>query len=98
MDKKIAIDSGPLSSGHSVRGVGTYTRELINALGKKVEAVNFRSADLSNYDLVHYPYFGIFSRTLPSKNVTKTVVTIHDLIPLLYPKHYPPGIRGKINF
>ena len=29
---KIAIDSGPLQSGHKVRGVGVYTRELIGAL------------------------------------------------------------------
>jgi glycosyltransferase involved in cell wall biosynthesis len=94
---KIAIDSGPLNSGHSIRGVGAYTRELINALKGKVEAVDFRSADLSKYDLIHYPYFSSFQRTLPLNKSTKTVVTIHDLIPLIYPKHYPPGIKGNIN-
>jgi glycosyltransferase involved in cell wall biosynthesis len=99
MDRlRIAIDNGPLNSGHAVRGVGTYTKELINALGKKVEAVDFRSADLSNYDIIHYPYFSLFSKTLPPKKFTKTVVTVHDLIPLLYPSHYPAGIRGQISF
>jgi len=25
-------------------------------------------------------------------------VTVHDVIPLLFPEHYPPGVRGKLNF
>ncbi len=101
---KVAIDSGPLNSGHKVRGVGAYTRSLIDsmmALKQKdiqIEAVNFESADLSKYDLVHYPYFSLFQRTLPLKKVTRIVVTIHDLIPLVYPGHYPAGIKGSINF
>ena len=27
-----------------------------------------------------------------------TVVTIHDVTPLVFPSHYPPGLRGRINF
>ena len=101
--RKVAIDSGPLTSGHKVRGVGVYTRELIKALkkeskGLKIEAVNFKKADLTKYDLVHYPYFNPFFVTLPQKKPTKIVVTIHDLIPLIYPKNYPPGIQGKLKF
>jgi len=92
---KIAIDSGPLTNEHSIRGVGFYTKNLISALGKKVEAVDFRTADLTKYDIVHYPYFGIFINTLPIFKPAKTVITIHDLIPLLYPKHYPPGLKGR---
>ncbi len=96
---KIVIDSGPLSSGHKVRGVGWYTGELIKALDEKVEAVDFNNADLSKYNIVHYPYFSLYQRTLPlRKPASKVVVTIHDLIPLIYPKHYPPGIKGSINF
>lgn len=95
---KVAIDSGPLSSGHSIRGVGFYTKNLISALGKKVDAVDFRQVDLSRYDIAHYPYFGIFTNTLPFFKKTKIVITIHDLIPLLYPKHYPPGLRGRLRF
>jgi glycosyltransferase involved in cell wall biosynthesis len=98
MRSKIAIDTGPLKSGHKVRGVGFYTRELINALGSRVAAVDFNEVDLAQYDLIHYPYFSPFQKTLPLKKPTKVVVTIHDLTPLLYPKHYPPGIKGRINF
>jgi len=54
--------------------------------------------NLEKYDLIHYPYFDLFYHTLPLKNVTKTVVTVPDVTPLLYPKYYPPGVRGKLNF
>ncbi|MCH7641330.1 glycosyltransferase family 4 protein, partial [Patescibacteria group bacterium] len=64
----------------------------------RIEAVEFGKVDLSRYDLVHYPYFHPFFLTLPFNKPAKTVVTIHDLIPLIYPKHYPPGIRGKFKF
>jgi glycosyltransferase involved in cell wall biosynthesis len=95
---KIAIDTGPLTSGHKVRGIGFYTKNLINALGKKVEAVDFKEVDLTRYDVVHYPYFNPFHRTLPFRKQGKTVVTIHDVIPLIYPKHYPPGLKGGVRF
>lgn len=106
MMRKVAIDSGPLTSGHKVRGVGVYTRELLRALKKeskrarelKIEAVDFEKSDLTKYDLVHYPYFNPFFITLPQNKSTKIVVTIHDLIPLVYPKNYPPGIQGKLRF
>ncbi len=95
---RVAIDNGPLSSGHSVRGVGAYTRELINALGSQAEAVDFAKTDLSDYDILHYPYFNPFIVTLPFRKTAKIVVTIHDLIPLLYPTHYVPGIKGDIKY
>ena len=31
---KVAIDSGPLTGGHAIRGVGTYTTFLIKYLRK----------------------------------------------------------------
>lgn len=104
---KVAIDAGPLTSGHKVRGVGFYTKELVKALGQgskrvkglKVEAVNVEMADLSKYDLIHIPYFNPFLLSFP-ENISdyNFVVTIHDLIPLVYPKHYQPGVRGKLTF
>jgi glycosyltransferase involved in cell wall biosynthesis len=101
----VAIDTGPLLTGHSFRGIGVNTRELLFALEKierkdvKIEAVDFSKTDLSRYDIVHYQSFNPFFKTLPDKKLgKKVVVTIHDLIPLIYPNHYPPGIRGKINF
>jgi glycosyltransferase involved in cell wall biosynthesis len=95
---KIAIDSGPLTSGDSVRGIGVYTRELLKAL--KIEGVDVSKEDLSKYDLVHFTRFNPFFISVPftKPNNTKFVLTIYDLIPLIYPKHYPPGIKGKICF
>lgn len=101
---RVAVDNGPTKSGHSVRGVGWYTKELIENLKSvntpqlETEDVDFREADLSKYDLLHYPYFSLFQHTLPLFPKSKFVVTIHDLIPLIYPEHYPAGIRGSINF
>lgn len=106
---KIAFDTSPIKTGHSVRGVGSYTRNLLASLKKEIDKVSrdFEFTELNNqqstinykqYDLVHYPYFDLFFRTLPLNKPTKTVVTIHDVIPLVFPDHYPPGIKGWINF
>lgn len=102
---KVAIDTGPLASGHSVRGIGVNTRELLAAFKSvphddiQIEAVDFVTMGLSKFDVVHYQYFRPFFTDLPFKKPAKKVIlTIHDLIPLIYPKHYPPGIWGKLKF
>jgi glycosyltransferase involved in cell wall biosynthesis len=95
---KIAVDSGPLTSGHKIRGVGMYTGELLKALGPSVEAVNFAKANLSKYDIIHYTSFDPFFKSFKLIPGVKTIVTIHDLTPLIYPNHYPPGLKGKIRF
>ncbi len=99
---KVAIDTGPITSGHSVRGIGVHTKFLVEYLKKikgiEVETVDFSNTDLSKYDIVHYPSFNPFFVNLPLTKKTKTVVTIHDLIYLIYPKHYPPGLKGKAKF
>jgi len=108
---KVAIDSGPLSDGHSVRGIGVMVREQIEAIRRlrykdiKFDSFNFQSEDgiqkleANHYDIVHYTYFFPYSLTLPPNKIgKKTVVTIQDLIHLIYPDKYPPGIRGKLNF
>ncbi|MBU0572830.1 glycosyltransferase family 4 protein [Patescibacteria group bacterium] len=99
---KVAIDSGPLTGGHAIRGVGTYTAFLVKYLrkikGLSVETVDFKKTNLSKYDIVHYPYFHPFFITLPFFKKITTFVTIHDLIPLIYPKQYPSGIKGKLRF
>jgi len=103
---RVAIDERPLKSGDSVRGIGVNTREIINALsrynpkgsGISVECVDFSKANLSKYDLIHYTNFHPYFVTLPVKKPTKVLVTIHDLTPLIYPKNYPPGFKGKLRF
>lgn len=49
-------------------------------------------------DVVHYPYFDLFFHTLPLHKEAKTVVTIHDVIPLIFPQRYKPGVKGMIRF
>lgn len=95
---KVAIDNSPLISGHKVRGVGFYTRNLINAFGDKVEAADFSKTDLNKYNVIHLPYFNPFFIDIPFATKPKLVVTIHDVMPLIYPKVYQPGIKGKIKF
>jgi glycosyltransferase involved in cell wall biosynthesis len=56
------------------------------------------SSGPASADIVHFPYFDPFFLTLnPVKNIP-TVVTIHDLIPLKFPLHFPVGIKGKIKW
>jgi glycosyltransferase involved in cell wall biosynthesis len=95
---KVAIDTGPLKSGDSIRGIGVYTRELLSAL--KIDGVDVNSTDLSQYNVVHFTSFNPFRISVPFSKPkgVKFVLTIYDLIPLIYPKHYPPGIKGQIKF
>lgn len=107
---KIAIDSGPLTSGDSVRGIGVYVRELTNSLQKlqnskteniKIELLtDHRSPFTVHYDIIHFTSFNPFNISVPftKPQNTKFVLTIYDLIPLIYPIHYPPGVKGKIRF
>jgi len=99
---RVAIDTGPLTSGHSIRGIGVHTRLLLEHLqkikGLDVEAVDFSKTDLSKYDIAHYQFFHPYFVFLPFFKKTKTVITIHDLIPLIYPDRYPPGVKGKMKF
>jgi glycosyltransferase involved in cell wall biosynthesis len=100
---KVAIDAGPLSSGHAIRGIGFYSKELLNSLKDKrdsnisIDLVDLKSVNQSKYDLVHYTSFNPYLFSLPFRKKVKTLVTIHDLIPLVFPKHYAPGIKGNIR-
>lgn len=97
---RVALNVYPLQSGHKTRGVGYYTRNLLDALkqiGMDIyEFTDVRSVN-NTVDVVHYPWFDLFFRTLKIKNVP-TVVTVHDTSPLVFSTEYPVGIRGKINF
>lgn len=98
---KVAFNSLPLSTGHKLRGIGTYTKNLLVELKKDrdLQIAEFSHInDVKNVDVIHYTYFDLFKRTLPLRKKYPTVVTIHDVTPLVFPTHYPPGIRGKTNF
>lgn len=105
---RIAISVTPTQNSNLQRGVGFYTQRLINSLeliikqnpnykNFQINLFDQNNFDVSKYDLIHYPYFDVFQPTL-SIFKRPTIVTVHDLIPLSFPKHYPVGIKGKINW
>jgi glycosyltransferase involved in cell wall biosynthesis len=96
---KIAIVSGVNSDLDATRGIGTHNFQLFKAINnlnrKDIKFVdNPKEADVTHYTKFH-PFFISLPFIRPSK---KVVLTIHDLIPLIYPKVYKPGVRGNINF
>ena len=105
---KIAIDVSPLSDGNSVRGVGFYTKNLVNALQAEIksnpdfqdfniELITDSSKLLTGFDLIHYPYFDPFYLTLPLSK-TPFIVTVHDLIPIELANIFPVGIKGALKW
>ncbi len=100
---KIAIDISPLTSGHKVRGVGFYLENLKNSLLKYFpdnDYVFFAAGEKipSKLNIVHFPYFEPFFLALPLYKKYRTVVTVHDLTPIVFPDSFPAGIKGKIKW
>lgn len=103
---RIAIDHSPLVSthklAHKIRGTGFYTKNLIQSLKKfhpEHEYVLFTQGEKTQgIDVFHFPYFEPFFISLPFIKLGKTVVTIHDLTPLVFPDLFPAGIKGKIKY
>jgi glycosyltransferase involved in cell wall biosynthesis len=100
---KIAIDITPIKgemTGHKIRGVGFYLTYLQRSLlqyfpdndyvffarGEKID---------ESVDLIHYPYFEPFFVSWPVFSGQKRVITVHDLTPLVFPQHFPAGIKGN---
>lgn len=97
---KIGFYNQALNSGHSKRGIGFYAKNLLENLKQKsdIEVIEFSKLDkLKPVDLIHYTHFDLFNFTLPLSKKYPTVVTIHDVTPLVFPASYPPGIKGMIN-
>lgn len=92
----VKLDTSPLKNGHGGRGIGMYTRMLAAALTKHGEVTLLDDSDQTQKpDLIHYPFFDLFFSTLPIKKTSPTVVTIHDVIPLMFPEYYKPGFKGS---
>lgn len=97
---KIAFNVLPLRSAHKNRGIGYYTQNLLESLKqeKDLEVLEFMNlSQVRGVDVIHYPWFDFFFHTLPIKRPYPSVVTVHDVIPLKFAKHYPLGLRGRIN-
>lgn len=86
-----------------MRGTGVYTQNLIDALSRYEKGHTYsyfsRIEDVSPHaDVVHYPFFDPFFITLPLRKPKPTVVTVHDMIPLVFPDKFPAGVRGSIKW
>lgn len=97
---RVYIDTSPLQNANAVRGVGRYTKELVDALQTLNTTHTFLTSEdePGKVDLVHYPFFDLFFPTLPLMKKAKTVVTIHDVTPLVLARHYPRGVRGQLKY
>lgn len=98
---RVAINVLPVRNAHRDRGIGNYSLNLLEVLKKEpdIKIQEFVDpSELKDTDVIHYPWFDFFFRTLPNKKKAPTVVTIHDVIPLKFKENYPVGLRGKINF
>lgn len=98
---KIAFNTLPLKIAHKLRGIGYYTSNLLEMLeeDESLEILEFTNInEVKDAELIHYPWFDFYFHTLPIRRKIKTVVTIHDVIPLLFPQHYPVGFKGRLNF
>ena len=99
----ILFDDFSATKDHAFRGVGTYARALRSALEHELAQKKYPLHLLSvgrreNADLIHYPHFDFFFPTLSPPKLTPFVVTVHDVIPLIFPKQYRPGLKGAIHF
>ncbi len=103
---KVGFVTKSLTDGNAIRGVGFYAKRLLPMLKTQCSKYNIEIVELdkNNWDLrfgicdlIHYPFFDLFQHTLRIFRDTKTIVTIHDVIPLEFPDHYPPGFKGKLN-
>lgn len=100
-DISVIVDEG--KGAHKVRGIGSYTQALFSSLKRYApqhEIIGFRSSSEipDDIEVIHYPYFDPFFLSLPFIKKARTVVTVHDFIPLLFPEHFPAGIRGLLKW
>lgn len=101
---KIAIVTpSERSLWHRVRGSGFYIENLKKSLLKydrenKYFFYQEWEEIPKEVELVHYPYFEPFFLTLSLFKNRKTIVTVHDLTPLVFPKYFPKGIKGALKW
>lgn len=101
---KVEIIGKSPYAGSGPRGIDVYTRRLSEHISKMLPhsslTVSTDQAGKNHVNLAHYTFFDLFFLTLWGKvpNNIPYVVTVHDLIPLRFPEHFPSGIRGKLKY
>lgn len=98
---KVVFDVRQSQTAQGGRGIGVYVNELLAGIKRvsKKDTVTLltRGEFPRDADIVHYPSVDFFHLSLPLRFPKKSVVTVHDVIPLKYPTHYPAGIKGSIK-
>jgi glycosyltransferase involved in cell wall biosynthesis len=98
---RVALDISPTITGHSQRGIGVYTQRLKEEFQNNKWPTEFEFFENPTSpppaDVIHHPYFDLFFHTLPFKKPASRVVTIHDVIPLVFPNYFPVGLKGYLN-
>ncbi|TXH06998.1 MAG: glycosyltransferase family 1 protein [Candidatus Moraniibacteriota bacterium] len=101
---KVEIIGKSPYAGSGPRGIDVYTRKLSEHISKALPheslIVSRDQVSSRSVNLVHYTFFDPFFLTLWRKvpRSTPYIVTVHDLIPLRFPEHFPSGIRGKFKY
>ena len=104
MAKKIEIVAKTPYAGSGPRGVDVYATHLYNELSSKqgrdqIFLTRDKVEKSKKVDIVHYTFFDPFFLTLWGKpRKAKYIVTVHDLIPLKFPEHFPPGFKGQLKW
>lgn len=82
----------------SVRGIGRYLQILKENFANEFKFISdLGSVTPDPYSFFVNPFFNFLQPPLTLKRIAKKqIAVIHDLIPLKYPSHFPPGIRGTI--
>ena len=99
---RVAFDTSPLTGESGFRGEGKYTQQLLDQLKqipdiKLLTFAAYQSPPPAQAEVIHYPYFHLFGHSLPWRIRRPTVVTVHDVIPLVLKKHYPLGWKAKLK-
>ena len=101
---KVEIIGKSPYAGSGPRGIDVYTRQLSEHLSRDLphESLIVSREATSNLpvNLVHYTFFDPFFLTLWGKipKSSPFIVTVHDLIPLRFPEHFPSGLRGRLKY
>jgi len=90
----------PPIAGHRLRGSGIYYEKLCQHLAgyRDIDLFTGSWSDVrGKADVYHFAYFDLFFLTLPFKLPARSIITVHDVIPLKFPKHFPVGFTGKLK-
>src|SRR3989338_805347 len=97
MQKVFVYDPTLKDKKSAVRGIGRYLQILKENFPEWTFTNNLTMNQWNNELIFINPFFNFLQRPLTLNRVAKKqIAVIHDLIPLKYPSHFPPGIKGSI--